>query len=61
MSAPNNRKELFAAITDLIDTGWHTMPDRSPYKGTGAPGNYLEHKLGFDPGSADIPMLWVGN
>ena len=55
MSTPTNRRELFAAITDLIEAGWHTMPDESPYKGTGAPGNYLEHLLGFTPGAADIP------
>ena len=55
MSAPTTKRELFAAVADLIGAGWHTMPDRSPFKGTGAPGNYLEHLLGFDPGAADIP------
>lgn len=55
MSTPTTPKELFKAISALVDAGWHEMPDRSPYLGTGAPGNYLEYLLGFNPGAADIP------
>ncbi len=52
---PTNKRELFAAVVDLIQSDWYEMPDESPYKGTGAPGNYLEHLLGFAPGASDLP------
>ena len=31
------------------------MPNESPFRGTGAPGNYLEHLLGLPTGNEDIP------
>ena len=50
--APANRRQLFDAIAALTRSGWH---DITGYGGTGGPGVYLEHELGFDPGSADRP------
>lgn len=55
MNKPRNRRELFQAIKNLIQDGWMEMPQESPFLGQGAPGNFLEQLLGFDPGSADIP------
>ena len=44
---------MFEAISELTRSGWRTLPDG--YGGTGGPGVYLEHQLGFDPKGADRP------
>ena len=54
-ATPTNRKELFDRLIELMAQGWHVMPDHSPYRGTGGPGIYLEHLLGFEPNSRDLP------
>ena len=55
MTPPKNKRELFGRVQQLIQHGWYEMPDESPYRGTGAPGLYLEYLLGLDPGNADLP------
>ncbi len=39
----------------MIEAGWHTIPDRKPFRGTGGPGLYFEHLLGFDVNNQDTP------
>ena len=53
--APRTRKELFQCVRDAIAHGWYTMPDAPRYRGSGAPGNFLEDLLGLTAGNADIP------
>lgn len=50
---PKSRGELFDAVRALVEHGWYEMPER--YRGTGAPGRYLEDLLGLTAGSKDIP------
>lgn len=52
-SAPANRQQLFAAVSELTRSGWHELGD--DYGGTGGPRVLLEHLLGFAPGAADRP------
>ncbi len=54
MSRPTNIRDLHARIVELILTGPHEMPDKPPFKGTGAPGHYLESLLGFELNSREL-------
>ena len=51
---PSTKKELFARLRELIQGGWHPMPETTRYKGTGGPGNFLEDLLGLNVGNQDI-------
>lgn len=53
ISPPKNKKDLFARLTQVIQHGTYTMPDK--YAGTGAPGIFLEDLLGLSTGNKDIP------
>lgn len=51
---PQNKKELYQAVTDIVRHGTYTMPDK--YQGTGAPGDYLqEGLLGIPNNNKDTP------
>lgn len=53
--APNNKKELFARLREIIKLGWQEMPATvARYNGTGAPGNFLEDLIGLTAGNQDI-------
>ena len=49
------KTELFARLRDILQKRQFTMPNESPYLGTGAPGTYLEYLLDLDAGNKDIP------
>lgn len=52
---PNNKKELFTRLRLILDSDWEEMPAGvKRYKGSGAPGNYLEDLLGLKVGNQDI-------
>lgn len=52
---PSSKKEVFDRMRAVIDHGVYDMPEQSPYRGTGAPGLFLEDLLGTISGSQDIP------
>ena len=49
------KTELDSRLREILQERKYTMPDASPYRGTGAPGIYLEYLLGLDAGNQDIP------
>lgn len=51
-----SNKELFLAIRELCESGWHDLQSNS----SGAPGNYLEESLGLKTSNHDGPDagLW---
>lgn len=51
---PKTKKELFARLQDIIQHGAYEMPTER-YRGTGAPGIYLEDLLGLTTGNRDVP------
>ena len=53
MEPPKSKRELFAQILEIVRQGSYTMPES--YRGTGAPGLYLEDLLGLTTGNKDIP------
>ena len=53
ISPPKNKKELFSRVLAILHHGAYQMPVK--YKGTGAPGTYLEDLLGLTTGNKDIP------
>jgi hypothetical protein len=53
VSPPKTKKELFARVSEIIHHGPYNMPTR--YKGTGAPGTFLEDLLGLVSGNKDVP------
>jgi hypothetical protein len=53
INPPTTKKELFARVTEIIHHGSYEMPAR--YKGTGAPGTFLEDLLGLKSGNKDVP------
>jgi MvaI/BcnI restriction endonuclease family len=50
---PKTKKELFSRMTAILHHGPYQMPTK--YKGTGAPGTFLEDSLGLTTGNKDIP------
>lgn len=51
---PVRPSEMFARLRVILANGWQTMPTLDRYKGTGAPGNFLEDQLGLRVGAQDI-------
>lgn len=51
---PNSKNELFARLREIVASGWQEMPINARYNGTGAPGNYLEDRIGLTAGNKDI-------
>lgn len=51
---PKNKRELFERLTEIVQHGPYTMPDKR-YAGTGAPGIFVEDLLGLTTGNKDIP------
>lgn len=51
---PKNKRELFERLTEIVQHGPYTMPDKR-YAGTGAPGIFIEDLLGLTTGNKDIP------
>ncbi len=51
---PQSRKELFERLAEIVQHGSYEMPDVR-YKGTGAPGIYLEDLLYLTTSNKDIP------
>ena len=49
------KTELFDRLRKVLRKKNYIMPDDSPYKGTGAPGIYLENLLDLKAGNEDIP------
>ena len=49
------KTELFERLREVLCKRNYTMPNKSPYKGTGAPGIYLENLLNLKAGNEDIP------
>ena len=49
------QNELFLRIKKVIKAGWHDIPNKIGYLGTGAPGNYLEELLGIKVNNKDTP------
>lgn len=50
---PKSKKELFKRMVEILHHGNYKMPDS--YRGTGAPGIFLEDLLGLTTGNKDIP------
>ncbi|MDO8578041.1 MAG: MvaI/BcnI family restriction endonuclease [Dehalococcoidales bacterium] len=50
---PKTKNELFSRMLAIIKHGSYKMPAK--YKGTGAPGTYLEDLLGLTSGNKDVP------
>lgn len=53
IAPPKTKKELFDRMLVIMKHGAYEMPAK--YKGTGAPGTYLEDLLGLTSGNKDIP------
>jgi hypothetical protein len=53
VSPPKTKKELFSRMLAILHHGAYQMPTK--YKGTGAPGIFLEDLLGLSTGNKDIP------
>lgn len=53
IAPPKTKKELFTRMLKILHHGAYQMPAK--YKGTGAPGTYLEDLLGLATGNKDIP------
>lgn len=51
---PTTKKELYQELNELVRHGEYEMP-AVRYKGTGAPGLYLEDLFGFSAGNRDVP------
>jgi hypothetical protein len=51
---PETHKELFARLREIVSHKVYEMP-RQRYRGTGAPGLFLEDLLGLTTGNKDIP------
>jgi hypothetical protein len=51
---PKNKKELLQRLIDIVRHGEYDMPIQK-FKGTGAPGVFLEDLLGLTTGNKDIP------
>ena len=49
------KAELFARLRAVLRERKYTMPDRAPYKGSGAPGVFLENLLELSASNQDIP------
>ncbi len=52
---PSTKNELFSRMLDVLRHGEYEMPNEPRYRGTGAPGNFLEDILGLTTGNKDIP------
>jgi len=48
-------KKLFENVRELIKEGWNDLPEEKGWRGTGAPGKYLEMRLGLSPSNKDTP------
>jgi hypothetical protein len=53
INPPKTKKELFERTLTILHHGPYQMPDK--YRGTGAPGMFLEDLLGLTTGNKDIP------
>jgi hypothetical protein len=53
INPPKTKKELFTRMLEIMHHGAYQMPAK--YKGTGAPGKFLEDLLGLTTGNKDIP------
>ena len=51
---PKTKKEMFERLVEISQHGIYEMPQER-YKGTGAPGLFLEDLLGLSTGNRDIP------
>jgi hypothetical protein len=54
IAPPTTKKELFARLIKIASHGPYEMPVKR-YRGTGAPGLFLEDLLGLTTGNKDIP------
>ena len=53
INPPKTKKELFSRMLEILHHGVYQMPAK--YKGTGAPGTFLEDLLGLTTGNKDTP------
>lgn len=51
---PINKPALYARLREILALGWQEMPKVPRYKGSGAPGNFLEDLIGLKAGNQDI-------
>ncbi len=50
-----SERSTFSRLRELLRKGWMEIPDETPFRGTAAPGTYLEHLLGVQSNNIDAP------